>query len=159
MADTCAADAGWSDAYLVGHAAIDGMHREFLACIAATLNAPDTAFERAFDELVQHLAAHFSMEEALMVRYQFPPAQCHIDEHAAVMRSVDAICPEVAAGQFTSGRDLLRALLDWFPGHSDYLDSALSIWISKQDAGGTPLVFRRDMYQTRSEAGLSIEQR
>ena len=42
------------------------------------------------------------------------------------------------------GRSLARALADWFPGHADYMDAALSHWMAKRSYGGKPLVFRRD---------------
>ena len=31
------------------------------------------------------------------------------------------------------------------PGHADYMDSALALWMVKRAHGGAPLVFRRGM--------------
>jgi hypothetical protein len=36
-------------------------------------------------------------------------------------------------------------LFEWFPGHADYLDSALAAWMTKQTMGGKPVVFRRSI--------------
>ena len=40
---------------------------------------------------------------------------------------------------------LSKALMDWFPGHADYLDSALAHWMCKQRLGGKPVVIRRSI--------------
>ena len=33
--------------------------------------------------------------------------------------------------------------MDWFPGHADYMDSALATWLVKKSHDGRPLVLRR----------------
>src|SRR3546814_12807259 len=40
-------------------------------------------------------------------------------------------------------RSLAQALVDWFPGHATYLDSALSAWMCKRVYGGKPVVFHK----------------
>jgi hemerythrin len=40
-------------------------------------------------------------------------------------------------------QDLAQHLFMWFPGHADYLDSALAAWMSKRQYGGQPVVLRR----------------
>ena len=50
----------------------------------------------------------------------------------------------LADGNFGVVRELAQALMDWFPGHADYMDSALALWMVKRSHGGAPLVFRRD---------------
>ena len=74
----------------------------------------------------------------------FPAAQCHADEHAAVLKSVHEVQELVRDGaNLPVVRQLAQALVDWFPGHADYLDSALSYWMSKRSHGGAPVVLRR----------------
>ena len=38
------------------------------------------------------------------------------------------------------GRDFAAELERWFPGHADYLDSALAAWMCKRQFGGKPVV-------------------
>lgn len=76
---------------------------------------------------------------------QFPARQCHIDEHAAVMKSVREVQALLARGDTTHCRSLADELARWFPGHADYLDSALAHWMCKQRLGGKPVVIRRDL--------------
>ncbi len=74
----------------------------------------------------------------------FPALQCHADEHDAVMKSVREVQAVVAQGNCGEARSLARALADWFPGHADYMDSALAQWMSKKLFGGAPVVLRRN---------------
>jgi hemerythrin len=74
----------------------------------------------------------------------FPPRDCHQKEHAAVLQSLQ----EVQALHAAFGRcDVVRSFADelarWFPGHADYLDSALAAWMSKRRHGGRPVVLKR----------------
>ena len=73
----------------------------------------------------------------------FPARECHIDEHAAVMRSVEKVRELLAQGQCGPCRRLADELARWFPGHADYLDSALAHWMCKKRLGGKPVVIRR----------------
>jgi hemerythrin len=52
------------------------------------------------------------------------------------------------------GRGLVTALEEWFPGHADYLDSALAKWMVKQSFGGervAPVVLRRNPKMSETE--------
>ena len=73
----------------------------------------------------------------------FPARDCHIGEHAAVLDSVLAVQRVVASGDCSQVRRLVEHLEAWFPGHADYLDSALSHWMCKLRWGGKPVVVRR----------------
>lgn len=133
----------WDDRYLVGHPAVDQEHREFVTLVHALQTAGDDELPAAMAGFAAHAEAHFALEEALMAEYDFPAGECHRDEHARVMASVREVEALIAEGNVDIARDLARALIDWFPGHSDYMDSALATWVAKRTSGGAPLVFRR----------------
>jgi hemerythrin-like metal-binding protein len=134
----------WTDNYVLGFAPMDETHQEFVERVAAVQTAGDEALLPAFDALAEHLKAHFAQEDQWMRETDFPPRDCHIDEHARVMESVVAVRARVAEGDLANGRRLAEALADWFPGHADYLDSALSHWMFKRRFGGKPVVIRRE---------------
>ena len=97
----------------------------------------------AFEE---HAVAHFEQEERWMQDTSFPAAQCHAGEHAAVLRSVREVAQMLRDGAACQvARELAEALAGWFPGHADYMDAALSHWMSKRTHGGLPVVLRRAM--------------
>lgn len=134
----------WSDLYLTGHPMIDDTHREFLGIVAGLRGASAGAAEQLLQEAQDHCVAHFSGEEALMDQWDFPGAQCHAQEHAAVLASVRQV-----AQWWAPGRDLAtvhrlgESLAGWFESHTAHLDSALAHWVTKRQYGGIPVVMRR----------------
>lgn len=133
----------WSDRYLLGHPGIDDTHREFVVCVDALLTVPDAGLAEALDAFAAHAEAHFAQEDAWMRTTDFPASDCHIDEHAKVLASVREVQQALAEGDVDIVRALAVALKDWFPGHADYMDSALAQWLVKRSHGAAPLVFRR----------------
>lgn len=134
----------WSDAFLLGFGPMDRVHHEFVSIVQAMLNCPDEKLLGHLKEFECHAASHFDQEQAWMSSTDFPARECHEDEHRAVQKSVAEVIPLVASGDVAAGRRLAQALADWFPGHADYLDSALAHWMVKRSTGGKPIVIRRN---------------
>ncbi|MEZ0603217.1 bacteriohemerythrin [Paraburkholderia sp. IW21] len=134
----------WNDGFLLGFAPMDETHHEFVECVAVLQQCNEAAVPGALAAFEKHAIAHFEQEEQWMQRTSFPAAQCHADEHAAVLRSVREVAQMLRDGAtFQVARELAEALADWFPGHADYMDAALSHWMSKRTHGGLPVVLRR----------------
>ena len=136
----------WSDSHVLGYAPMDHTHREFLEVVAAVQRSPDAGLMECFAALKAHLQMHFGQEDTWMRDTAFPAGDCHIDEHAAVMRSVHQVEVLLEQGDTAECRRLADELSSWFPGHATYLDSALSHWMCKLHYGGTPVVVRRRQY-------------
>lgn len=133
----------WADDFLLGHPGIDATHREFVDCVQALLTADDAQLGDCLRAFEAHARAHFEQEDAWMRDGDFPPRQCHIDEHAKVLASVVEVGEELAQGNVALCRELAVALADWFPVHAAQMDSALAAWLVKRAHGGLPLVLRR----------------
>jgi hemerythrin len=149
---------GWSDAFVLGHEPMDATHREFVALVRAMQTGPEDRLAALLAEFEDHARRHFADEDRWMVETGFPPRDCHIDEHAAVLRSVVQVREVVAQGEIGQVRRLADALADWFPGHADWLDSALAHWLCKRALGGKPVVLRRDLRSVLAEgrAGAGV---
>ena len=139
------AELTWSDALLLGYTPMDDVHEDFVRCARALTDAPDAGLLDALHRMVAHLRTHFAQEDAWMTETEFPPRQCHIDEHAAVLRSADEVLALAEQGRLGPIRGFAAALVDWFPGHADYLDAALAHWMCKRQHGGKPVVVRRGL--------------
>ena len=139
------AELTWSDALLLGYTPMDDVHEDFVRCARALTDAPDAGLLDALLRMVAHLRTHFAQEDAWMTETEFPPRQCHIDEHAAVLRSADQVLALAEQGELGPIRGFAAALVDWFPGHADYLDAALAHWMCKRQHGGKPVVVRRGL--------------
>lgn len=135
----------WSDAYLLGYGPIDAVHEEFVDLLGRLQSAADAALPALLDQFAEHCARHFGTENEWMVTSEFPPRDCHIDEHAAVLQSIHEVQELLAQGNVTICRELAAQLADWFPKHADQLDSALAHWLTKKRLGGKPVVLRRGL--------------
>jgi hemerythrin len=144
MTPTPASTLQWRDALLLGYPEMDAEHREFAELVGLLQTAPDEELGQYLAAFEAHARRHFGTEDAWMESTAFPPRDCHQKEHAAVLQSLE----EVQALHGAVGRcDVVRSFADelarWFPGHADYLDSALAAWMSKRRHGGRPVVVRR----------------
>ncbi|MDO9402954.1 MAG: hemerythrin domain-containing protein [Polaromonas sp.] len=133
----------WHDGYLLGYQPMDQVHEEFVDLVSQLQQAPDDQLPDLLTLFVAHAEDHFGEEERWMRETDFPARECHINEHAAVMRSVMEVRDLLAQGNTAVVRSLAAELAGWFPGHADYLDSALSHWMCKRRLGGKPVVLRR----------------
>jgi len=135
----------WSDALLLGHGPMDRTHREFVAVVQAMTACADSALADALRGFIVHAQAHFGDEDRDMVESRFPAADCHVDEHAAVLRSAHDVLTLVEAGDVAIGHAFAAELVRWFPSHVAHLDSALAHWLIKRRHGGAPVVLRREL--------------
>lgn len=135
----------WDDRYLLGYQPIDDTHKEFVELLDVLLTASDGALFDALAAFAAHAQAHFDQENLMMDQTEFPPRECHKDEHDKVLASVRDVQVLTAAGNTTVVRDLALALKEWFPAHADYMDSALAKWMVKRVHGASPFVFRRNV--------------
>src|SRR2546426_7477782 len=133
----------WNDDCLLGYGPMDEVHEEFVDLVAAMQSVSDAELADVLDAFATHAKNHFDTEDAWMVETDFPARACHIHEHAAVLGSVHGVRRRLAAGDFGAARRLAAELQVWFPGHAQYLDSALAHWMCKRRLGGKPVVVRR----------------
>jgi hemerythrin len=141
---------------LLGYRPMDAVHQEFVDCVSALQRAGDAQLPAALAALELHAVAHFSDEDRWMVETDFPARECHINEHAAVLKSVREVRALLEQGNTQVCRRLGLELARWFPGHADYLDSALAHWMCKQRLGGKPVVVRRDLGWRRNSGDNSL---
>lgn len=135
----------WSDKLLLGYDPMDGLHQEFVACLGELQLCGDAQLEMALDAMLAHLENHFSEEDGWMVETDFPPRDCHHDEHAAVLKSGYEVRDLLVKGDPRPCRRFAIALQEWFPGHATHLDSALAHWMVQRQYGGKPVVLRRNV--------------
>ena len=132
----------WHANPALGFAPMDEIHEEFIALLQRLLDAPDDAQVVLMDELIVHVQHHFDEENQWMHETQFPPRDCHIEQHDAVLASILEVRQLLNQGHHDICRDLAHALAEWFPQHATHLDSALAHWMFKRRYGGKPVVLR-----------------
>lgn len=78
----------WSDARLLGFTPMDDVHKEFYEVALRLVTCTDASALAAIEEFEKHAVSHFEQEDEWMRTTNFPPRDCHIDEHEAVLKSV-----------------------------------------------------------------------
>ena len=126
----------------LGVGEMDATHREFVERVDALMNADDANVAQALAALREHLRSHFDEEREWMTSSGFPSAACHLEEHEAVLRSVDEVQSLVAIGEVRIARALAFELARWFPEHTDAMDRGLAKWMVKARLGGEPIAIQ-----------------
>lgn len=127
----------------LGYGPMDRVHGELDALLQRADDCADAELPALLREVDAHLREHFELEDGWMRDTAFPPRDCHIQEHAAVLKSSGEVLALAQAGDLRHARGFLAELARWFPGHADYLDSALAHWMCKRQYGGKPVVVHR----------------
>lgn len=125
---------------LLGYAPIDAVHSEFEALLRSAKESDESQLLDMLRKVHQHLVDHFAQEDKWMQETDFPAAGCHMDEHARVLASAVQVVEQVKSGRSDIGVGFIDALVEWFPGHADHLDSALAVWMCKRRFGARPVV-------------------
>ncbi|WP_395069091.1 bacteriohemerythrin [Paraburkholderia silvatlantica] len=133
----------WIEAFELGNPSIDETHREFIQMVNALLNANAENLDACLAAFVDHARDHFGEEDRLMAQSGYTNARCHIDEHRAVLASVEEVRGLPDDRRFIVGQRLAQELARWFPGHLDVMDRGLVDWLVRHRTGGAPLKFMR----------------
>ena len=129
---------------VLGSDVLDNDHDELFGMITLLRRASEGEFVAQLSVLRHKAQLHFAYEDAQMACGDFPTRQCHLDEHAAVLASIEEVLQLVAKGDFLVGQRLAVELEHWFPAHIEALDQALTQWLFKcATGGGNAVVFRR----------------
>jgi hemerythrin len=133
----------------LGDPALDQDHAELLRLIHRLRDAAPSEALPALDELRAHAARHFEVEDADLRRQRDGNAQCHLDEHAAVLKSLGEVREILAApAPLTEARQsmlprLVAELTRWLPEHVQAMDAAVASFRTKERLGGAPVVMSR----------------
>src|SRR5437764_13896120 len=79
----------WREEFAVGVSSMDDTHREFVECVDALLQADEAGLSEALRAFTEHARSHFGQEDRDMQASAYESAGCHVEEHAAVLRSAE----------------------------------------------------------------------
>ena len=103
----------WSDAFEVGHDEMDATHREFVSCVDALLRASDDELAARLEAFAEHAKRHFDEEDEEMRHGAYNAGGCHVEEHAAVLKSLDAVRDALREGRPAVVRAFAEALAEY----------------------------------------------
>jgi len=132
----------WREEFSVGVTGMDDTHHEFVESVNAMLQAGDEGLAQALGAFIEHARSHFGQEDRDMRASAYESAGCHVDEHAAVLRSAEEVRLALEQGRPEVVRAFAQALADWFPEHARVMDLGLARWLVQRRLGGSPVVIR-----------------
>ncbi|ROZ79833.1 bacteriohemerythrin [Ramlibacter sp. WS9] len=136
---------------LLGDPMLDDDHARLLDRVRALLASSGRDAMPALNALRVEAREHFDREDAELRSLGGNNAACHLDEHAAVLKSLDevhdilgdAATPAEAAQRLVAS--LTLELLRWLPEHVREMDAGLAAVRTKARFGGAPLRISRGL--------------
>ena len=134
----------WEERYSIGIPIIDEQHKELLrltndlyeACRKGDV-AASSNFKSAFPSVVEYVKLHFTTEEQLMDRVNYPKLGGHKKEHESFIRKVLEGVKEFESGKNFVPNAFVRYLRDWVLTHIALSDNDYADYIFKLKKGGT----------------------
>jgi hemerythrin-like metal-binding protein len=113
----------WSDEFSVGIESIDEQHKKLINMIKNLYDAlangrVSDVMDEIFSGMFDYTDQHFSYEETLFDKYDYPDAEAHKEEHAELHRQLVKLKNDIYSGDhFMSEVLLLKFLEDWLINH------------------------------------------
>ncbi|QHE85506.1 hemerythrin domain-containing protein [Hydrogenophaga sp. BPS33] len=133
----------------LGLSSLDAEHADLHQAILVLRDASHDNVQPALQALRAQAAAHFASEDQDLRQMKDGNASCHIDEHAAVLKSLDEVDEILSNAESTDDtksrlvRMLVDELLRWLPEHVNEMDAAVAVHRSKHRFGGAPVKLSR----------------
>ncbi|MDR2135410.1 MAG: bacteriohemerythrin [Treponema sp.] len=128
----------WHDSYSVGIRLVDDQHKELINLTnrlheASVLgwDKSKVAFMSAIRAAVDYVGYHFSTEEKIMKRVNYPDYKNHKKEHADFVKEVLRQVQDFQAGQKVSANDFVVFLKEWVLAHIAVCDKKMGIYLVK----------------------------
>lgn len=129
----------------LGDPRLDDDHQELERLIDAVADAAADALLAAFDAMHAHAAQHFATEDEELREMKDGNATCHLDEHAAVLKSFGEVREVIGTdpGSAVAERLITSLVLElrrWLPEHVQAMDAAVAHSRTRRRLGGAPVV-------------------
>lgn len=131
----------------LGDPQLDHDHLELFRLSRELLDAPSHEALGTLESLYAVAHDHFALEDNELRRLGGNNVSCHLDEHAAVLKSLNEVLDLLRNPTTSQERanhlisSLSMELLRWLPEHIREMDSGLATERSKARFGGAPLLF------------------
>jgi hemerythrin len=112
----------WNEDYEIGITEIDKQHRHLVGIINELSDAMieqkgDEAVPQILEKLVDYIQLHFSTEEEVMHRGNYPALDTHSQEHHDMTREVLEFRKNYSRNHQVSPSELLGFLCEWLKNH------------------------------------------
>ena len=127
----------WKDSLSVGNITIDTQHKKLINMINTLNDAMiqgkgKELIEKSLKELVDYTKTHFSNEEFMMNKYNYPDYPSHKSEHTKLLQQVNEFQENFKNGKTVLSVTLMNFLKDWLNGHIMKIDIKLASFLAKK---------------------------
>lgn len=117
----------WSDSLSVKNVELDEQHKKIICIIndlhyALLKKKGNEILDDILEELVDYAKLHFSAEEKLFEKLDYPGAEAHIAQHCEFVNKVLSFKWDLERGKVTLSIDVMEYLVSWFLGHIQRVD-------------------------------------
>ena len=116
----------WTPALLLGDVRMDDTHEEFVILLNQLLATPPDQQMPLYRAFIDHTVEHFAQEERWMLATGFSADNCHAEEHATILETMQAVVQHSEQGDTELITRMAQALADWFPQHATSMDAGLA---------------------------------
>ena len=129
----------WNAQYALGNPQIDAEHKQLFALAeqlhhVMSTGAPAESVGKVLASLIDYTKTHFSHEEQLMVRHQYPEYKAHKALHDELTDKVLALQRDFAAKKVCLSIDIMRFLKDWLSHHIGNSDRKIAEFLKAHAA-------------------------
>lgn len=132
----------WDENYKVEHHMIDSQHKRLFAMVdeiyAFTQKTQEQQKEdimMVLQECVKYTIYHFSVEEELMNKIDYPAKTSHIKQHTEFKVRVTEAIHDFSRGNKVNIDDLYTFLTEWLVQHVTKVDKALGHYANTHGVG------------------------
>ncbi len=116
----------WTPELFLGDARMDDTHEEFVTLLNQLLATPPDQQLPLYRAFIDHTVEHFAQEERWMLATGFTADNCHAEEHATILETMQAVVPRSEQGDAELITRMAEALAEWFPLHATSKDAGLA---------------------------------
>jgi hemerythrin len=127
----------WDEKLSVGVAQFDEHHRELIRIIneieSARAGGEDYHYlKNLLFELVSYTKYHFSAEERIMAKHNYPDAEPHLHEHKKLVRQVERFLEEYSEHKPALADEVHEFLKRWLIEHILETDRAMGEYLTRR---------------------------
>jgi hemerythrin len=130
----------WLNSYSVGNETLDSQHKKLLKmcrklrdCLTDNSKQGDALFHEILNDLAVYAEIHFSTEEKMLRKVNYPELDAHMAEHLEYFEWLAAL--SVAATKGHIDKETLRSrVADWWINHICESDMAYKSYLSVDTA-------------------------
>lgn len=127
----------WCDEYNVNVEEIDVQHKTMLELVNNLHSAVEACIDKndlkdLLGELVEFTRVHFSTEEQLMNKYDYPEFAKHHKEHKMLLQHMNELVAAVSSGKHPSFYSDYDVSTDWALLHIFECDKSLGVFLNSK---------------------------